>query len=67
MLSVLVILASLYSLYLFFVGLPILMETPKEKQLGYFAVVIVVTIIVWVLIGVFAGLVVSRPTPMMMR
>jgi hypothetical protein len=58
-LSVLAILASLYSLYLF------LMETPKEKQLGYFAVVIVVTIIVWVLIGVFAGLVVSRP--MMMR
>jgi hypothetical protein len=64
-LSVLAILASLYSLYLFYVGLPILMETPKEKQLGYFAVVIVVTIIVWVLIGVFAGLVVSRP--MMMR
>jgi hypothetical protein len=66
MLSVLAILASLYSLYLFYVGLPILMETPKEKQLGYFIIVIVVTIIVWVLVGVFAGLVVSRPTPMMM-
>lgn len=65
MLSILAILASLYSLYLFYIGLPILMETPKEKVLGYFAVIIVVTIIVWVLIGVFAGLVVSRP--MMMR
>lgn len=65
MLSILAILASLYSLYLFYIGLPILMETPKEKVLGYFAVIVVVTIIVWVLIGVFAGLVVSRP--MMMR
>jgi hypothetical protein len=65
MLGVLVIIASLYGLYLFYVGLPILMETPKEKVLGYFIVVIVVAIIVSVLIGVFAGLVVSRP--MMMR
>jgi hypothetical protein len=67
MLGVLAIIASLYGLYLFYVGLPILMETPKEKVLGYFIVVIVVAIIVSVLIGVFAGLVVSRPTPMMMR
>jgi hypothetical protein len=67
MLGVLVIIASLYGLYLFYVGLPILMETPKEKVLGYFIVVIVVAIIVSVLIGVFAGLVVSRPTAMMMR
>jgi hypothetical protein len=64
-LSILAVLASLYSLYLFYVGLPILMETPKEKILGYFVVIIVVTIIVWVLISVFAGLVVGRP--MMMR
>ena len=58
---------SLYGLYLFYVGLPILMETPKEKVLGYFVVVIVVAVIVSVLIGVFAGLVVSRPATMMMR
>jgi hypothetical protein len=63
-LSVLIILASLYGLYLFYVGLPILMETPQEKVLGYFVVVIVVAIIVSVLIGVFAGLVVSRPVIM---
>ena len=43
------------------------METPKEKVLGYFVVVIVVAVIVSVLIGVFAGLVVSRPATMMMR
>ena len=67
MLGILVIIASLYGLYLFYVGLPILMETPKEKVLGYFVVVIVVAVIVSVLIGVFAGLVVSRPATMMMR
>ena len=67
MLGILAIIASLYGLYLFYVGLPILMETPKEKVLGYFIVVIVVAIIVSVLIGVFAGLVVGRPATMMMK
>ena len=60
-LSVLVIIASLYSLYLFYLGLPVLMETPKEKLIGYFAVVIIITIIVWVLVGALTGLVVGRP------
>ena len=67
MLGVLAIIASLYGLYLFYVGLPILMETPKEKVLGYFIVVIVVAIIISVLVGVFAGLVVSKPAAMMIR
>jgi len=67
MLGILAIIASLYGLYLFYVGLPILMETPKEKVLGYFVVVIVVAIIISVLVGVFAGLVVSKPAAMMIR
>ena len=67
MLGVLAIIASLYGLYLFYVGLPILMETPKEKVLGYFIVVIVAAIIISVLVGVFAGLVVSKPAAMMIR
>jgi hypothetical protein len=37
------------------------METPQEKVLGYFVVVMIVAIIVLVLINYFAGLVVSRP------
>lgn len=60
-LSVLVVLASLYGLYLFYIGLPVLMETPKEKLIGYFIVVIVVTIIVWVLVGALTTLIVGRP------
>ncbi len=64
-LSVLVILASLYSLYLFYVGLPILMETPKEKAMGYFAVIIIATIVVWAVVGALAGLAVRMPSAVM--
>lgn len=50
-LSPIAILLSLYSLYLFYLGLPILMETPKDKALGYFIVTILVSIVVFILIG----------------
>lgn len=61
MLSVLVLIASLYGLYLFYVGLPILMDTPPEKRLVYFIVIIVVTIVVYVIVGLLGGL--FLPTP----
>lgn len=49
MLSVLV---ALYGLYLFYVGLPLVMKTPEEQRLPYLGVVLVVSIIVWfVLMG----------------
>lgn len=51
-LSILVFIVSLYGIYLFYLGLPLLMETPKEKALGYVIVVIVVTIVVFVIIGI---------------
>jgi hypothetical protein len=54
-LSPLAMLLSLYSLYLFYVGLPILMETPKDKTLGYFIVTILVSIVVFILIGVVSS------------
>lgn len=44
-------LISLYSLYLLFVGLPILMDTPKEKAVIYFVVTIVVSIVVFMLVS----------------
>lgn len=49
-LSILVLLAGLYGLYLFYLGLPLLMDTPKDKALGYVIVVIVVTTVVFVII-----------------
>jgi len=41
---------GLYSLYLFYLGLPVLMRTPPEKAIGYVLAVIVCAFIVWLLI-----------------
>jgi len=57
-LSPIVMIASLYSLYLFYLGLPVLMETPKEKTVGYIIVVIIVSIIVFYLTGTIARIVI---------
>jgi len=54
-LSILAILAALYGIYLFYLGLPLLMETPKEKSLGYVVVVIIVTFVINIIIGAITG------------
>lgn len=54
-LSPIVMLISLYSLYVLYLGLPIQMETPPEKSLGYFIATIVVCIIVFILIGIISN------------
>ncbi len=43
------ILISLYSLYLLYVGLPILMKVPKDRAMGYTAVVIIGAIVIFLL------------------
>jgi len=48
-------LLGLYGLYLYFLGLPVLMKSPKEKAVGYVVVVIVAAIVVFVIIGVIVG------------
>lgn len=54
-LSMLAVLGALYSLFLLFKGLPLLMKTPEEKALPYTAVVIVVAIVVSLVIGAVTG------------
>ena len=56
-LPVLAILAALglYSLYLFYLGLPVLMRAPQERALGYFLAVMVGVIIVWAIILFLPG------------
>ena len=49
-LSILSMLASLYGLYILFVGLPILKKTPADKAVGYFVVVLVVSIVVGIIL-----------------
>jgi hypothetical protein len=46
---------SLYSFYLYYVGLPILMETPQDKVLGYVIVTILVSIVVFIVISVISN------------
>jgi hypothetical protein len=65
-LSPLILLASLYSLYLLYLGLPVLMETPREKTVAYFAFVIAVSIVVWIAASALAALAVRLPAAGMM-
>jgi len=55
-------LLALYSLYLLFVGLPILMKTPEDKAIPYVVVVIIAAIVISVVIVVLIGL--TMPGPM---
>jgi hypothetical protein len=53
---------GLYSLYLLYVGLPILMKSPREKAMGYTVVVILAAIVLFMIIGVIASRFMAVPT-----
>ena len=52
---------GVYSLYLLYLGLPVLMKSPPEKALSYTAVVIIAAIVLFMIIGVVAGMFVAGP------
>ena len=54
-------LAGLYSLYLLYAGLPVLMKSPKDKAVGYRVVSIICAIVLYFVIGIVAGTVISVP------
>ncbi len=54
-LGILALIGSLYSLYLFFVGLPILMKVAADRATSYAIVCIIAAIVVAVVIGYIAG------------
>lgn len=54
-------LLGIYSLYLLFVGLPILMKAPEDKSLPYTVVVLVAVIVLVVLIRGVAALTIPGP------
>jgi hypothetical protein len=56
MLGVLVLLASLYGLYLLYLGLPALMKAPQDKAVPYTVIVVVCAIVVSLVIGGVASL-----------
>jgi len=63
-LSSVVMILSLYSLYLFYTGLPFLMETPRDKALGYTILVIIISIVVFFLIGVVSSAMLPSGIPL---
>ena len=42
---------SLYSVYLLFLGLPIVMKVPEDRSMGYTAVVLIASIVVFLILG----------------
>jgi hypothetical protein len=58
-LSPLVLLISLYGIYILYLGLPIMMETPKDKVLGYLIVTILVVFLISVIVGFIVNAIVA--------
>jgi hypothetical protein len=51
LLGVLALLASLYGVYLLYIGLPSLMKNPPDKSIGYTALIVVCAIVLGVVVG----------------
>jgi hypothetical protein len=56
---------ALYSLYLLYLGLPIVMKAPREKAVAYTAVVILAAIVLFMVIAMIGGRFMPVPTPAM--
>ena len=54
-------LVGLYSLYLLYAGLPVLMKSPQDKAMGYTVVTIICAIVLYFVLGLIAGAVISVP------
>ena len=54
-LAILALVGGIYSLYLLYQGLPVLMKTPEDKRVPYFVATLVLAIIVFIVIGQIAN------------
>lgn len=61
-LSFVVLAASFYSVYVFAIGLPVMMGTPREKAFTYILAVIVLSTLVFFVMGATAGLILGIPS-----
>ena len=48
-------LAGLYGIYVLYLGLPVVMRSPREKAFGYTAMVVICTILVGIVIGIVSA------------
>jgi hypothetical protein len=53
---------GLYSLYLLYLGLPVLMKSPRDKAVAYTAVIVVAAVVLFMLTGMLAGRFLAVPT-----
>ena len=47
---------GLYAIYIFYLGLPVMMKTPQDKVIPYMVVSAIVAIVLFVIVGTIAGL-----------
>jgi hypothetical protein len=57
-------LLGLYSLYLYYTGIPVLMKVPADKAIGYVLAVIVIAIILFFVVGMITAALVGAFAPM---
>ncbi len=55
--SLIILAAAIYGIYLFWIGMPIVLKTPTEKRLGYIVIYILITLVFSVGLAALIGLV----------
>lgn len=55
-LSVLIIVAAIYCIYVYYLGVPVMMKTPADKVIPYMVVSVLVIIVVYVVLGMIMGM-----------
>ena len=61
-LGLLVILAALYGIYLFYLGVPVMMKTPPDQVIPYMIVAAIVMIVLAVVVGFITGAIMGTMT-----
>jgi hypothetical protein len=54
--SLALLIGGLYAIYLFYLGLPVMMKTPQDKVIPYMVVSAVVCVVVFIVMGMIAGI-----------
>lgn len=62
-LGVISLLFSLYGLYILYLGIPVLMETPNDKALNYTIVIVVAMIVIFMVMGAITSAITSSMSP----
>lgn len=57
------LIAVIYSIYLLYLGLPVLMKSAPDKTVGYIIVTVLIAIAVFFVVGVVAGTIIASVTP----